>query len=98
VLLKLGRLEEADAIYRDLIKSNPENAAYHVGLHKALSAYPGPNATYSTLPAAKLEQLLAVYKELQTAYPKSVMIQQYPLLHFLSGANGSGIMVQLMKS
>ena len=37
-LLKLNKNDEAESIYRELVKRNPENNAYYAGVEKCLEA------------------------------------------------------------
>lgn len=73
LLLKLNRLSEAEALYKELLALNTENLSYHKGLQKALqidsaNLTPEQQTTFQNL-----------YDELQKSSPKSDAIQRIPL-------------------
>jgi peptide alpha-N-acetyltransferase len=82
VLLKVGKAAEAESLYRELLKLNPENKNYHIGLQNSLGLYPESGKQLSD---DQTQKLVTLYAELQAAYPKAYLVQQFPLLHFLSG-------------
>ncbi|KAF9922180.1 N-alpha-acetyltransferase 16, NatA auxiliary subunit [Linnemannia zychae] len=72
-LLALGRLEEAEAAYRALLKINPDNMAYFDGLRKSL----GLGSDLAT--EADEVKILDMFKELQKEYPRSNAAKRLPL-------------------
>ena len=87
MLLKTGQHEEAAQLYRKLINVNPENYEYHKGLCAARGggrgAHNGADGSPATPPLA-IDELKAVYKELQEAFPKGLAVRRIPL-DFLTG-------------
>lgn len=73
-LLKLNKNDEAESIYRELVKRNPENNAYYAGVEKCLEAK--GNFTHK----ARVE-MYTVYKK---KYPKSGAPRRIPL-NFVEG-------------
>lgn len=71
ILLKLGRNEEAAAIYRDLINRNPENWAYYKGYEEASKL-------------ENVEERLAFYKEISERFPRATTPRRLPIT-FTSG-------------
>lgn len=70
-LLSLGRLAEADSLYVDLLKRNPENHDYYAQLEAARQA-------------ETAEDRLAIYTEYQERFPRAQAPKRLPL-NFLSG-------------
>ncbi|PKA46790.1 peptide alpha-N-acetyltransferase [Apostasia shenzhenica] len=80
ILVRLGRLEEGEKIYRSLLFMNPDNYRYFLGLQKCLGL-DSENAQY---PAEKMDQLDALYKSLTEQYNWSYAAKRIPL-DFLEG-------------
>ncbi|XP_006644372.1 N-terminal acetyltransferase A complex auxiliary subunit NAA15 [Oryza brachyantha] len=80
ILLKLGRFEEAEKIYRSLLFMNPDNYKYFIAVQKCLGLYSG-NGQYS---ADDVDRLSALYKSLKEEYGWSSAVKRIPL-DFLEG-------------
>ncbi|CAM0881720.1 unnamed protein product [Alopecurus aequalis] len=80
ILLKLGRFEEAEKIYRSLLLMNPDNYKYFIAVQKCLGLY-SENGQYS---ADDVERLSALYKSLKEEYNWSSAVKRIPL-DFLEG-------------
>ncbi|KAF9972234.1 hypothetical protein BGZ73_004674 [Actinomortierella ambigua] len=81
-LMALDRYEEAEAIYRGLVKENPDNFAYIEGLQKSLKLYfpTGDKQQGGSQPSAEeQEKILALFDELQKLYPRSNACKRLPL-------------------
>ncbi|KAF9157580.1 hypothetical protein DFQ27_000908 [Actinomortierella ambigua] len=91
-LMALDRYEEAEAIYRGLVKENPDNFAYIEGLQKSLKLYfptttttssssspSTPASAPATATAQEQEKILALFDELQKLYPRSNACKRLPL-------------------
>jgi len=74
-LLKLNKSVDAENIYRDLIKRNPENHAYYNGVEKCLEAQ-------GTLTESTRLEIYTIYRK---KYPKSEAPIRLPL-NFVTGA------------
>eukprot|EP00898_Chlorokybus_atmophyticus_P006405 jgi/Chlat1/6766/Chrsp50S06467 len=81
LLLKLGRNEDAEKLYRALLKINPDHYGYHDGLRACLHLEAGPSGDFSEDQVTRLKEL---YAELKNLYPKSSAVKRIPL-DFLSG-------------
>ncbi|XP_010532133.1 PREDICTED: N-alpha-acetyltransferase 15, NatA auxiliary subunit-like [Tarenaya hassleriana] len=75
LLTKLGRLEEADKLYRVLLSMNPDNYRYYDGLQKCLGLYPESGQFSSD----EIEQLNALYQSLSQQYTWSSAVKRIPL-------------------
>ena len=88
MLLKIGKHEDAAELYRKLINVNPENYEYHKGLCAARGG--GGGGAHENvdgappMPPLAIDELKAVYKELQEAFPKGLAVRRIPL-DFLIG-------------
>ena len=71
-LLQLGRLEEAENLYMELLKRNPENHEYYQQLEVARGA-------------ETAEEKLTIYVEYQERFPRAQAPKRLPL-NFLTGA------------
>uniref|UniRef100_A0A8C9VDN2 N-alpha-acetyltransferase 15, NatA auxiliary subunit n=1 Tax=Scleropages formosus TaxID=113540 RepID=A0A8C9VDN2_SCLFO len=71
LLLNLDRLEEAAAVYRQLLERNPENWSYYHGLEKALKP-------------ASIEEKQKIYEDTWEKFPKALVPRRLPL-NYLSG-------------
>ncbi|XP_018600785.1 N-alpha-acetyltransferase 16, NatA auxiliary subunit-like [Scleropages formosus] len=71
MLLKLGKLEEAAAVYRFLIDRNTEKWSYYAALEKALQP-------------CTMEKRLQIYEEVGSRHPKALSLKRLPL-NFLTG-------------
>uniref|UniRef100_N1QQB2 NMDA receptor-regulated 1-like protein n=1 Tax=Aegilops tauschii TaxID=37682 RepID=N1QQB2_AEGTA len=80
ILLKLGRFEEAEKIYRSLLFMNPDNYKYLIAVQKCLGLY-SENGQYS---ADDVERLSALYNSLKKEYSWSSAVKRIPL-DFLEG-------------
>ncbi|KAG8044851.1 hypothetical protein GUJ93_ZPchr0008g13823 [Zizania palustris] len=80
ILLKLGRFEESEKIYRSLLFMNPDNYKYFIAIQKCLDMY-SENGQYST---DDIERLQALYKSLKEEYGWSSAVKRIPL-DFLDG-------------
>ena len=85
LLLKLNRHAEAEPIYRNLLRRNPEHYAYHAGLqHCVLKAPPEQSpvefwSDVETVPTETENALKALYAELQHQHPRSSVSRRLPL-------------------
>ncbi|EKX40411.1 hypothetical protein GUITHDRAFT_158303 [Guillardia theta CCMP2712] len=79
LLLKLGRLEDAEAMYRELLSINSDNYQYHKGLLEARGYTDDVVAG-----GVKQDELVSIYRELSQMHPKSNAIKRIPL-DFLTG-------------
>lgn len=80
LLVKLGRLEEAEKLYQALLSMNPDNYRYYEGLQKCVGLY-SENAQFS---ADEIDQLEALYKSLGQQQKWSSAVKRIPL-DFLQG-------------
>ncbi|KAI4965364.1 hypothetical protein ZWY2020_054720 [Hordeum vulgare] len=71
ILLKLGRFDEAEKIYRSLLFMNPDNYKYLIAVQKCLGLY-CENGQYS---ADDVERLSALYKSLKEEYSWSSAVK-----------------------
>lgn len=87
LLLRLGRYSEAEALYRDLLRINPDSLPYHTGLMRALKIDPEA-ADASAASAAvdggseKVEKVEALRKHAEwmvTEWPRSLFCKIYRL-------------------
>lgn len=81
MLLHLGKKEEAEKVYRELLDLNIENHKYHAGLREAL----GLPTDSDGVTAAEAEKLEALYSELQVKFPKSTALKHLPLCFLPAG-------------
>ena len=88
LLLELGRTVEAEQYYRALLAINPDNAAYHYGLHRSLGL--------SVDERADSERLRLLYAELQSDFPKSSLVRRLPL-DFCHDESFASLVAQHMK-
>ncbi|KAL1525014.1 hypothetical protein AB1Y20_019889 [Prymnesium parvum] len=82
LLLKLGRFEEALAVYRKtLMKRNAEHYGYHAGLQAATLKRKDVVERWAGVDASEeVEQVLGpLYKELQLEFPRSSICKRLPL-------------------
>ena len=79
LLLKLGRRDQAQDVFRELLGINSDNYAYHAGLLASLGHTPDSKST-----AAEEDMLLKVYADLKVEYPRSTAAKRMPL-DFLTG-------------
>ncbi|KAK9149523.1 hypothetical protein Scep_008280 [Stephania cephalantha] len=75
LLVKLGRLEEGERIYKALLAMNPDNYRYYEGLQKCLGLY-SDNGQYSD---DEIGRLHALYRSLQKQYSWSSAVKRIPL-------------------
>ncbi|XP_010537937.1 PREDICTED: N-alpha-acetyltransferase 15, NatA auxiliary subunit [Tarenaya hassleriana] len=75
LLIKLGRLEEADKLYRVLLSMNPDNYRYYEGLQKCLGLH-SENGQFSS---DEIERLNALYQSLSQQYTWSSAVKRIPL-------------------
>lgn len=74
-LAGLGKKDEVEALWRQLIKSNPENKRYFVGLLNLLGI------TESSSTTAGDSKAVEVFKGLQADHPKSSAAKRLSLIH-----------------
>ncbi|XP_010539518.1 PREDICTED: N-alpha-acetyltransferase 15, NatA auxiliary subunit-like isoform X2 [Tarenaya hassleriana] len=75
LLTKLGRLEEANKLYRVLLSMNPDNYRYYEGLQKCLGLY-SESGQFSS---DETEQLNALYQSLSQQFTWSSAVKRIPL-------------------
>ncbi|XP_058074694.1 N-terminal acetyltransferase A complex auxiliary subunit NAA15 isoform X2 [Magnolia sinica] len=80
LLVKLGRLEEGEKIYRTLLAMIPDNYRYYDGLQKCLGLH-SENGQHSSDEVSQLDDL---YKSLRKQYNWSSAVKRIPL-DFLHG-------------
>ncbi|XP_027928732.1 N-terminal acetyltransferase A complex auxiliary subunit NAA15-like [Vigna unguiculata] len=80
LLIKLGRLEEGEKLFRALLSMNPDNYRYYEGLQKCVGLY-SENGHFSP---DEIDQLDALYKTLEQQYKWSSAVKRIPL-DFLQG-------------
>lgn len=80
ILVKLGRLEEGEKLYRALLLMNPDNYEYFRGLQKCLGLY-SVEGQYTSDEISRLE---ALYKSFREQYSWSSAVKRIPL-DFLQG-------------
>ncbi|CAL9165482.1 unnamed protein product [Musa hybrid cultivar] len=80
IVLKLGRFEEAEKMYRFLLVMNPDNYRYFIGLQKCLGLYSDKGEYTSD----EIERLDALYMSLRDQYSWSSAVKRIPL-DFLEG-------------
>ena len=73
-LAGLGKSDEAEALWRQLIKSNPENKRYFAGLLNLLGITDSPSSGDQT-------KAVEVFKGLQADHPKSTAAKRLALIH-----------------
>jgi len=83
ILLKLGRREEAEAIYREQLDRNPENWDYYAGLEDAVAA-------------SSEENQLVIYAEAQKKFPRALAPKRLPL-NFATGEKFRSLADSLMR-
>ncbi|XP_040847277.1 N-alpha-acetyltransferase 16, NatA auxiliary subunit isoform X2 [Ochotona curzoniae] len=66
ILLKLGRLNEASEVFKNLIDRNAENWCYYEGLEKALQL-------------STIEERLQIYEEISKQHPRAISPRRLPL-------------------
>ncbi|EST06505.1 Tetratricopeptide TPR2 [Kalmanozyma brasiliensis GHG001] len=71
-LAGLGKKDEAEAIWRQLIKSNPENKRYFAGLLSLLGITEGSSTD---------SKAVEIFKGLQADHPKSTAAKRLALIH-----------------
>mmetsp|Transcript_11191 Transcript_11191/g.45544 ORF Transcript_11191/g.45544 Transcript_11191/m.45544 type:complete len:864 (-) Transcript_11191:84-2675(-) len=81
MLLKVGRNEEAEKVYTQLLELNIENHNYHAGLRQAL----GLPTENSGLAAEDVQKLDELYSKLLEQYPKSTALKHLPLCFLPAG-------------
>ncbi|XP_018632751.1 N-terminal acetyltransferase A complex auxiliary subunit NAA15 isoform X2 [Nicotiana tomentosiformis] len=75
LLLKLGRFEEGERLFRVLLSMNPDNYRYYEGLQRCLGLH-SEKGQYSSDEIDKLESL---YKSLAQQYSRSSAVKRIPL-------------------
>eukprot|EP01137_Pigoraptor_chileana_P020676 Opistho-2@83350 len=83
LLLKLGRKDESAAIYRALLKENPDNRDYYTGLEEATSATEG-------------DARLKLYEELRSTFPRAGFPKRTPL-DFTTGETFAALLDAYMR-
>lgn len=92
LLSKVGRLEEANKLYRVLLSMNPDNYRYHEGLQKCLGLY-SESGQYSS---DQIEKLNALYQSLSEQYTRSSAVKRIPL-DFLQDENFKEAVAKYIK-
>ncbi|XP_027344722.1 N-terminal acetyltransferase A complex auxiliary subunit NAA15-like isoform X2 [Abrus precatorius] len=80
LLVKLGHLEEGEALYRELLSMNPDNYRYYEGLQECVGLY----IEDGQLSADQIDQLDSLYETLAQQYKWSSAVKRIPL-DFLQG-------------
>ncbi|OIW11907.1 hypothetical protein TanjilG_18180, partial [Lupinus angustifolius] len=80
LLVKLGRLEEGETLYRALLSMNPDNYRYYEGLQKCVGLY-SENGHFSP---DEIDRLDSLYRTLGQQYKRSSAVKRIPL-DFLQG-------------
>ncbi|BAT98535.1 hypothetical protein LR48_Vigan406s014400 [Vigna angularis] len=80
LLVKLGHLQEGEALYQALLSMNPDNYRYYEGLQKCVGLYL-EDGQYSP---DQIDQLDSLYKTLVQQYKWSSAVKRIPL-DFLQG-------------
>ncbi|KAM7480418.1 hypothetical protein LguiA_028631 [Lonicera macranthoides] len=75
LLVKLGRLDDGENLYRVLLSMNPDNYRYYEGLQKCVGLY-SESGQYSS---EESDQLEGLYKSLGQLYSKSSAVKRIPL-------------------
>ncbi|CAD5317743.1 unnamed protein product [Arabidopsis thaliana] len=88
----VGRLEEANKLYRVLLSMNPDNYRYHEGLQKCLGLY-SESGQYSS---DQIEKLNALYQSLSEQYTRSSAVKRIPL-DFLQDENFKEAVAKYIK-
>ena len=89
LLLRLGRVVEAEVFYRALLAINPDAVSYHSGLQATLGL--------STSKEEDAPALLSLYQSLQSTFPKSSLVRRLPL-DFSSGEQFVSLVRPYMQS
>ena len=82
LLLKLDRHAEAEAIYRNMLRRNPEHYGYHAGLQACVLKAKTRVEHWlevEQLPSETENALKALYAELQHQHPRSSVTKRLPL-------------------
>ena len=81
LLRELGQHDEALAIYRQLIRRNPEHVGYHAGVQAGTLRVARPIEVWvgESLDAGGEKKLKELYAELQHSYPRSTVCRRLPL-------------------
>ena len=77
--LTLGHAAEAEAAYRWLLDTNPENREYYDGLVAAKGLAYTPAAAAAGLPETQVAALTELFTELKAKFPKCLTVQRVPL-------------------
>ncbi|MED6120077.1 N-alpha-acetyltransferase 16, NatA auxiliary subunit [Stylosanthes scabra] len=80
LLVKLGRLEEGEVLYRALLSMNPDNYRYYEGLQKCVGLY-SVDGQYSP---DEIDRLDSLFRSLGQQYKWSSAVKRIPL-DFLQG-------------
>ncbi|CAN4086801.1 unnamed protein product [Withania somnifera] len=75
LLLKLGRFEEGEKLFRVLLTMNPDNYGYYEGLQRCLGLY-SENGQYT---ADEIDRLESLYRVLAHQYSRSSAVKRIPL-------------------
>ncbi|XP_019448115.1 PREDICTED: N-alpha-acetyltransferase 15, NatA auxiliary subunit-like isoform X1 [Lupinus angustifolius] len=75
LLVKLGRFEEGEKLYRSLLSMNPDNYRYYEGLQKCVGLY-SENGHFSP---DEIDRLDALYKALREQFKWSSAVKRIPL-------------------
>jgi len=82
LLILKGQKEDAEKIFRDLLKLNSDNLVIHKKIWecKGIPDFTKEKFDHSSLNDEQLKSLTSLYKELNSTYPKSLLIQKVPLM------------------
>ncbi|OIW03837.1 hypothetical protein TanjilG_30113 [Lupinus angustifolius] len=75
LLVKLGRFEEGEKLYRELLSMNPDNYRYYEGLQKCVGLY-SENGHFSP---DEIDRLDALYTTLREQFKMSSAVKRIPL-------------------
>ena len=81
LLRELDRHDESSAIYKQLLKRNPEHVGYHAGLQACVLKLPKPIEHWleHDITPEQETALKELYAELQHTYPRSTVCRRLPL-------------------
>ena len=82
LLRELGKFAEAEPLYRQLLKRNPEHYSYHAGVQACIlqsTAPPIEQWLGADVSAEAESKLKALYEELMHTHPRSTVCRRLPL-------------------
>lgn len=81
IYMNSGDTETAKTLYRELIKTNPENYNFHLALIEAYKI----GTSFDDLSDTQIEDLRKLYSELRTDFPRCAALQTIPLRFHKAG-------------